>query len=31
MDKCPTCDESRCKEIEVTEKDDPVDIDCGKK
>jgi hypothetical protein len=25
LDKCPTCDESRCKEIGGTEKDDPVD------
>ena len=31
MDKCPTCGESRWKEIGSTEKDDPVDSDCGKK
>jgi hypothetical protein len=31
LDKCPTCDESRWKETGGTEKDDPIDSDCGKK
>jgi hypothetical protein len=31
LDKCPTCDESRWKEIGGTEKDDPVDSEIGKK
>jgi hypothetical protein len=31
LDKCPTCDESRWKEIGGTEMDDLVDSDCGKK
>ena len=31
LDKCPTCGESRWKETGGTEKDDHVDIDCGKK
>jgi hypothetical protein len=31
LDKFPTCDESRWKETGGTEKDDPVDSDCGNK
>jgi hypothetical protein len=31
LDKCPTCDESRWKEMGGIEKDDPVGSDCGKK
>ncbi|RLM66420.1 uncharacterized protein C2845_PM16G03270 [Panicum miliaceum] len=30
-DNCPTCGESRWKETGGTEKDDPIDSDCGKK